>query len=128
MKAFTPEQVALGFHTRYKTKTIYNDALVKVYEADYYDVYGGFSQIEGLLSLIKEFLAGEGVSFDTAYCSIDGDTREADAVGFLSVYAERPATEQEVAEYKTLLEVNKLARLRAKEAELDALKLELGIK
>jgi len=101
---------------------------VKVYEADFYRTFGSLSQIEGFLSLIKEFLVGEGVGLDTVICSIDGDTMHGDPVGLLSVYAERPATEQEVAEYKTLLEVNKLARLRAKEAELDALKLELGIK
>lgn len=128
MKAHTPEQVALGFQTRYRTKTIYNDALLKVYEADFYYVYGGFSQIEGMLSLIKEFLAVEGVDLDTVNCSIDGDTSDGDPVGFLSVYAERPATEQEVAEHETLIKVNKLARLKAKEDELMLLKLELGIK
>lgn len=128
MKACTPEQIARSFQTCYRTKTIYNDGLVKVYEADFYYVYGGFSQIDGLLSLIKEFLAGEGVNLDTVNCSIDGDTSDGDPVGLLSVCAERPATEQEVAEHETLLKVNKLARLKAKEDELMLLKLELGIK
>jgi hypothetical protein len=81
MKAFTLEQMDRMFQTRYITKTIYNDALVKVYEADFYYVYGGFSQIDGLLSLIKEFLAGKGIDLDTVNCSIDGDTMSGDPVG-----------------------------------------------